>query len=845
MPPTKIEPENLYLSESRLKMNVVERLAARLIVYCVYAILVAAVGAFLLSDIKSFFWVGILCFLFLADRLLHLGQADKSLIETKIQPNKKINVAPYLSPASLSVIERAMDKALVANKDFFVYLIKFLFETHDIKEGLLRMDVPLKDFEQKIDDLLKEKPAPSQPKNLRRDIIKKIENLAQISFQLSLANQEKSIEPRTLFSALSFIDNEKINRLFNLFSIAPNDLENALIFGRFKRKFKWLKRLPASLGGFANQPYKIRHRFMNRAWTARPTPTLDEYSIDFTDLAREQKVGFLIGHEPEYDRIVDILSRKNKPNALLVGEPGSGKESLVAHLAFEIIKDRVPNSLFDKRLVTLKIGDLISGATAEEVSARVNQLIREIIMAGNIILYIPDIHNLSRTSGPQYLNAADILIPAIVGDAFPLIGSTYPKEFKQMIESQSDFANAFEVIQVNEISENEAVKLLTYESIILENQYKIIISFGAVKQAVILAHKYFHQKLLPSSAEDILKEALADATQKGDKVLQVDDIIAIAERKTNIPIHRAGKKEAERLLNLEEIIHQNLVNQEEAVKAVSRAFREYRSGLSRQGGPIAVFLFVGPTGVGKTELSKILTGIQFGSENMMFRFDMSEYQDKQSIFRFIGSPDGKIAGNLTEAVIQKPYCLILLDEFEKAHPDILNLFLQVFDDGRLTDNLGRTVDFTNTVIIATSNAHSEFIKNHIEAHTPFEAITEELKKKLTDYFKPELLNRFSGIITFKPLSPQNIKAIAELQLNDLAKTCSENQGINLIFDEEVIEKIATLGYDPAFGARPLRGVISEKIRSVLAEKILKGEVEKGSTAKLIIEEGEIKFTNTQ
>ncbi len=244
-----------------------------------------------------------------------------------------------------------------------------------------------------------------------------------------------------------------------------------------------------------------------------------------------------------------------------------------------------------------------------------------------------------------------------------------------------------------------------------------------------MAHKYFRQKLLPASAEDLLKETLADASQKRNKILRADDVIAIAERKTNIPIHQTTKKEAEKLLNLENIIHQRLIDQEEAVKLVSSSLREYRVGLSRKGGPIAAFLFVGPTGVGKTELSKILTKVQFGSENMMLRFDMSEFQDKQSIFRFIGSPDGKMAGILTEMIIQKPYCLILLDEFEKAHPDILNLFLQVFDDGRLTDNLGRVVDFTNTIIIATSNAHSDFIKGHIEAHTPIEIITEELKKK--------------------------------------------------------------------------------------------------------------------
>ena len=279
------------------------------------------------------------------------------------------------------------------------------------------------------------------------------------------------------------------------------------------------------------------------------------------------------------------------------------------------------------------------------------------------------------------------------------------------------------------------------------------------------------------------------------------------------------------------------------MKAVSQSLREYRSGLSRDGGPIAAFLFVGPTGVGKTELSKILARIQFGSEKLMARFDMSEYQTKESISRFIGSSDGKIAGSLTEAIIQRPYSLILLDEFEKAHPDILNLFLQVFDDGRLTDALGRTVDFSNTIIISTSNAHSDFIKTHIDAGTAMETIADELKKKLTQYFKPELLNRFSRIIVFKNLSPENIKAIAALQLKDLERVVGEGHGIVLEFSDEVVGRVAELGYDPAFGARPLRGVISDKIKSVLAEKILKSEIINGSSVKIILENGEIKFVS--
>jgi len=840
----EIKPENLYFDEPRLKMNALGRFIARLIIYCSYTILTAAAATFFLSDIKRFFWLAVLISLFLIDRLIHFGQAESSLTNLKENKNKKINVAQYLTPTSLSILERAFEKSPITSSDFSLCLIKSLIKEQDIQKAILRLDIQLKEFEQKIEDSLKttKEIQKNITKDLRQGLILKIETLSKTAFQISLTNQEKFIEPRNLFAALAFNDSEPSAKIFNLFSITGTDLINAFIFSRFRRhKFKLSRQKAGELGKFAYQPYKIRHRFMNRAWTSRPTPTLDKYSVDLTDLARKEKVGFLIGHEKEYSQMIDILSRINKPNCLLVGEPGSGKETLVSHLSYEIIKDKVPASLFDKRLVSLSIGNLISGASADELSTRINKIIEEIISANNIILYISDIHNLTKTSGEQYLSAADILIPVLITDAFPVIGSTYPREFKQMIESQSDFNNAFEVIRINEISEDEAIKLLTYDSVILEQQYKIIISFGAIKQAVILAHKYFRQKLLPSSADDLLKESLADASQRNDKLLQADDIISIAERKINIPIHQATKQEAEKLLNLESTIHQRLIDQEQAVKLVSQSLREYRSGLSRKGGPIAVFLFVGPTGVGKTELAKILAKVQFGSENMMLRFDMSEYQDKQSIFRFIGSPDGKIVGSLTEAVIQKPYCLILLDEFEKAHPDILNLFLQVFDDGRLTDNLGRTIDFTSTIIIATSNAHSEFIKTHLEAHTAFETITEELKKKLTDYFKPELLNRFSNIIVFKTLSPDDIEAVANIQLMDFAKTCLENQNINLVFDKTVVKKIAQLGYDPVFGARPLRGVISEKIRSVLAEKILKGEIQKGSTVKLVLEDEEIKF----
>jgi ATP-dependent Clp protease ATP-binding subunit ClpA len=306
-------------------------------------------------------------------------------------------------------------------------------------------------------------------------------------------------------------------------------------------------------------------------------------------------------------------------------------------------------------------------------------------------------------------------------------------------------------------------------------------------------------------------------------------------------MHAAKGEEVSQLLNLEKTIHGKFIDQEEAVKAVADALREYRAGVTRKGGPIASFLFCGPTGVGKTELSKILAETQFGDKNAMVRFDMTEYQDKQSFYRLIGSPDGVMRGVLTDAVLEKPYSLILLDEFEKAYPDILNLFLQVLDDGRLTDNLGRTVDFSNTIIIATSNAHSTLIKEELGKGTAILAITDVLKKRLTEYFKPELINRFSQVVVFKSLSQEDIVAVARLNLADLSATLSESQAVELKYDESAVLEIAKRGFDPIFGARPLRQAINENLRSKLADQLLREQIKKGDRITVFYRDGNFVF----
>jgi len=839
---TATPTQTIFFDDPRLRMTVAGRLLVRVVTWITYLVFLAATFTFLISGIIRLRFLGILLALALVDLLVHRGEGDVPMAE--LGRAKKINAACVMRPAAFAVLERTFDAGVIARRDIYLEMTRRLIELPEVDGVLARLDVPLKEFKQKLDEFAAEKQTAALT---RDDYLKQTEKLTIAAFGHALAAGHNFIEVGDLFAALADVGDASIDRLFNLFSIDAGDIERALIFVSASSRAHGLGRLPALLSGFTLETHRrVRHRVMNRAWTSRPTPTLDQYGNDFTDLAREGAIGFLIGHDDEYKQLIETLARPTNPNALLVGEAGIGKEAIVQHLAFRLAKDDVPRGLFDKRLVSLEMQSLVAGAAPEILNQRLKTIVEEIYLAGNIILYIPDIHNLVKTSGTAYLSAADALMPVIMNNAFPIVGATYPKEFKQSIEQRSDFAGAFEIIHVNEITPEEAEKILSYEALILERESGATISFGAVKRSVLLAKKYLHTKFLPSSAEELLKSAVVEAERAGEKTIGPDLIVKVAEAKTHIPIHEASGAEAERLLKMEDIIHERLVDQEEAVHAVATALREYRSGLARKGGPIASFLFVGPTGVGKTELAKILADVQFGGTggSMMTRFDMTEYQDKASFARFIGSPDGSSLtggrGALTDAVIEKPYSLILLDEFEKAFPDILNLFLQVLDDGRLTDGLGRTVDFTNTIIIATSNAHSDIINDALAKGESMTDIAEYLKKRLIDVFKPELVNRFSKIIIFKNLEPKELTQIVALNLAEFAETVKA-QGIILDFDPAAIAEIMKLGYDPAFGARPLRRVIEEKIRAPLAEAILARKIQKDAKVKLVYKDGEFSF----
>ncbi len=805
---------------------------ARLLGYSAYVVLVAVTLVLFLSQNSRLIALGILFALLLADRAMHIGDGERNLMEVE---RGKGNIGDALTPSSYRILSSAFRKSKGANVSFYLVLLELLVERDDIQEILKRLDVK--------PELLLQKAAVAfdgKGKFSKESYLSVLSDLVSRAYANARAHNDVFIYPRNLFAGIFDVGDSDLEKVFIASGIKKEDVESAVVFGKWRKIFGAPRFMPKIIGGFAHRPGFLRHRVMNRAWTARPTPTLDKFSTDLTDLARSETVGFLIGHEKEYEELLQVIARPGKPNAILVGEAGAGKSTIIDHLAFAIVKDEVPEELFDKRLVSLEIGNLLGNATPDILTARLNAITEEILLAGNIVLFVPNMHDLFRTS-KETVNAIDIVLPIVKSAAIPVVGETYPREFKTYIEPRSDFLEQFEVVRIDEINEEEAVKFLIYQSLLLERQYRVFVPFSVIKESVYLAKRYFHAKLLPGSAVDLLKQTLAKAVENKKKSISVQDVDMVAESLSRIPIQRVTADEASKLLGLEDVIHKKLINQDAAVSAVARALREYRSGLSRKGGPIAAFLFVGPTGVGKTELSKILAEVQFGSKTAMQRFDMSEYQDKTSIFRLIGTPDGSKTGTLTDAVSDNPYTLVLLDEFEKAHPDVLNLFLQVFDDGRLTDSLGKTVDFQNTIIIATSNANSDFIKSEIEKGKRVEDISGELKQKLSDFFRPELLNRFSDIVVFRDLKEDEIKKIAGLSIDELKETLGEEKGIDIVYDDAVLGELGKRGYAPVFGARPLRKVISDDIKSVLADKILDGSLGSGDTVTISFQNGAFDF----
>ena len=790
--------EERYLEEITFKENFFKRLIYDLF-WWLFLVAFLSISFLLLVNKKP---VGVL---FLIAIFIYLFKRKNSFKEIPFKEEEiGKNLLDYFNLEAKKVLEKSYFEAKEKEKNFYLILLKELLKRKKIKRVLEGLEINLKEILKETEENLKKEKFVEPEKSLQETVL--------LSFKIAFLKKSEEVDLSDLFLFLLKSNLPSLNKIFLHFGITFNDFLAVSQIIKIKKRFK--VKTTSSL--FARSPKKIKIRHLNRAWTSRPTPFLDRFSIDLTALASEGMIGFMIGHKEEYDRMIDILGRETKNNVLLEGKEGAGKETLVSFLAKEIIEDRVPKKLFDKRLVKLVLPWVFSGAeNLYEIEKRIKLILEEAIKAGNIILYLPEIQLLF---GKEF-SLIDVFLPYFGEKRLLFIGAIDTVHFKT-ISQRKDFLTHFEKISVKEISKEEALQILFLKSILREKKYKIKISFWAIKKCIELAKIYNPFKLLPQGAIELLDETIKEALDKEKEKITSKEVYEIVKRKTKIPVGEIERKEKEIFLNLENLIFQKLVDQEEAVKACARVLREYRAGLKPKKGPIACFLFVGPTGVGKTYLSKILAEILFGDQKFIIRFDMSKYQKPESVNKLIGDLENNIFGELSEAILKNPYSVILLDEFEKAHPKVLNLFLPIFDEGEIVDNFGYKLDFSHSLIIATSNANANFIVESLREGKTILEIETQFRESLIKFFPPELLNRFSQIILFKSLGEKEIYQICLLQLKELKKEMAK-KGIILEFSQKAINQLSKEGFSKEFGARPLKRTIERNIRSLLANWLIK------------------------
>lgn len=673
------------------------------------------------------------------------------------------------------------------------------------------------------------------------------------------------------------------------------------------------------LGGENSEPFESAEKSVNTKKSQKNsnTKTLDKFGRDLTEIAAQGGIDPVIGRHDEIQRVIQILSRRTKNNPCLIGEPGVGKTAVAEGLALKIVSGDVPEPLKNKRVVSLDLTGMIAGTKYRgDFEDRINNAISEVKKAGNVILFIDELHTIiGAGSAEGSADTANILKPSLARGDFQVIGATTINEYRKYIEKDSALERRFQPVTVGEPSEEEAVEILKGLRDRYEAHHKVKITDEAIEAAVKLSSRYIADRFLPDKAIDLIDEASSKVRLKAytapDSVQELEnrtkelekekasavneqdferaakirdeekelrakleeekkiwqeknehtngevtteDIAQIVSGWTGIPVVQLTQEESERLLKLEEILHERIVGQDEAVTSVSKAIRRGRVGLKDPKRPVGSFIFLGPTGVGKTELCKALAAAMFGDENAMIRFDMSEYMEKHTVSKLIGSPPGYVGfdegGQLTEAVRRKPYSVILFDEIEKAHPDVFNMLLQILEDGRLTDSQGRHVDFRNTVIIMTSNVGARMITeeqkslgfyggDNSESNTS-EKIKESVMGELKNTFKPEFLNRVDDIIVFNRLTDKDIQQIAVRMLKTLEERLAALD-IKISFSDNAVKAIADAGFDPVYGARPLRRAIQSKIEDSISEKMLEGKIKSEATVVCDFKDGKFTF----
>lgn len=640
---------------------------------------------------------------------------------------------------------------------------------------------------------------------------------------------------------------------------------------------------------------------------ASKTSYLDKFGRDLTALAKEDKLDPVIGRKNEIERVIHILSRRTKNNPVLIGDPGVGKTAIVEGLAQKIAFGQVPETLQGKRVISLDLASILAGTSHRgQFEERMKKIIEEVVKAqGQIVLFVDELHTVVGAGAAEgAIDAANILKPALARGELQMVGATTLDEYRLRVEKDAALERRFQPIIVNEPTLEETKAILEGLKPRYEQFHQVKISEEAIESAVRLSDRYVSDRFLPDKAIDLIDEASAqvrlaqvkepenlkqieneieklrqeDATKNQEKIEQLNqvrkelvdlwtktkleetplvtaaDIAKLVSKSTGIPVDELSLEEKEKLKNLEHRIHERIVDQEEAVKTVAEAIRRARAGLKDPKRPIGSFIFLGPTGVGKTELSKALAEVLYGSEDLMVRLDMSEYMEKHTVSRMIGAPPGYIGfeqgGQLTEIVRRKPFSIILLDEIEKAHPEVFNVLLQIMEDGRLTDAKGRTVDFKNTILIMTSNLGSELIYHQSqlgfedgqrEKSASYESLKTKLIENLRSAFRPEFLNRVDEVVVFKPLGIKEIRQIVDLEIRKTEKLLTD-QKIQLQVTNKARDWLAKEGFSEEFGARPLRRLIQREIENTISDKIIGGEMAEFKKLKVDIEKGKLVVT---
>jgi len=782
-------------------------------------------------------WWSIFLMLFLTYRNLRyqkiIKRVDKNFIKDVKWPTEKVSWATIFTfkkknkvdislaftPAAIKIIENSIKRAakrgavVVSSLDLFLALLDFPI----VANVFARFGISVKDFKNTLLSLEEKKNKKFNP-NLD-------EHFWQIIFKAyeeAGLNRLKQVDITELLVAIVGQD-VKIQDLLVEAGINGERLGYVVTWVRLQEEIisRWKK--------FSKKAGLRPKGETNRAMTALATPFLDQYSRDLTFLAARGALEICVGREKELEELFRVFTSGAR-GTILVGFAGVGKRTIVEGVAEYMINEDVPEILSDKRLVELHIPALLSGADASMAGQRLLNCLWEIERSGNIILVIPNIEQLVGIAmgGQQSMDLADVLVKEMERRNLLVIATASPDAYHQVV-SGTPLVNVLQKVNIEEANFGEAIKILESKTRNLEYQNQIYFSYAALAKAVELATKFLPDTYLPASALELLGESAVMVRNKKGKnyLVEAEDVAQIVSAKVNVPLTAVTEEESSKLVRLEEVMHKRVIGQDEAIKLVAAAMRRSRAGVRNTKRPVASFLFLGPTGVGKTETAKTLAEVYFGREDMMIRLDMSEYQDKNSISRLIGSTGVRGSGILTEAVKQAPASLVLLDELEKADPDILNLFLQVLDDGRLTDSVGQVIDFTNTIIIATSNAGTSFVQEQIKAGVSMEKIRELfVHGELMKYYRPEFINRFDAVVMFKSLTLEEVKQIANVIFNGLAKKMKEEKEITLEASAATIDNWANLGYDPQFGARPLRRVMQEKIEDKIADLILGGNVKR-------------------